>query len=321
MAYETASANDPDDLLDKLQIFAAANGWTIDYAGVRLAAGGASDGSGLDMVALHKDGAYFVLYHDNSSSSASNPTPRIRAYTYPGPWVATNGVTGQTGRTEACAANNIPGTYAAYHLFTDDAQTYLHAVIEVTAGRFSHFGIGLMDKAGVGDSVPYAYGLTWNWASSINTSGSNTHGVPFDAFGSSAAYAGTVLRANSDAVSPRNYEVRSSGGSSAFAVGGWRSNTDAGKPCLQRLLNIGPSALTGRAPLLPLIVLVERSTDVWSFAGTAPDMRLVRMDNLAPGDLMTIGADDWKVFPIVRKNGPSGVENSDAWGYAFKVVP
>lgn len=322
MAYETASANDPDDLLDKLRVFAAANGWTIDYSGERLAAGGAADGSGLDMLALHKGSAFFVLYHDNSSSTTTNPTPRIRAYTYPGPWVAANGFAAQVGLTAIIGANNVPGTYVAYHFFTDSAQTYLHAAIEVTSGRFSHFGIGTMDKAGVGDIIPYAFGLAWNWSTTyINSAGSQYHGIPWDSFGTLPSYAGTVLRANSDGVSPRNFELRGSGGSSERAHGGWRSNTDAGKPCLQRLVNIGPSDLSGRAPLLPLIALVERSSDVYSFAGTVPDMRLVRMDNLAPGDVMTIGADDWKVFPIVRKNGTVGIENSDAWGYAYKVVP
>jgi hypothetical protein len=52
-----------------------------------------------------------------------------------------------------------------------------------------------------------------------------------------------------------------------------------------------------------------------------PASRLVRIDNLTPGDVMTIGSDQWKCFPVIRKNGGPGLETSLNWGYAYRVVP
>lgn len=326
MAYETGTASSPNDLLDKMRIFALANGFTVDYWGVRTNVGGGSQGNGLNALALNKGGLYWVLYHDTTAISVSDPTPRIRGYTYPGPWVSTNGTDAQTNKTNDIVSNNLTA-FLAYHFFTDSAQNYLHAVFEVVAGRFSHLGIGRMNKSGGGSVVPYAHGLWWNFTTTggqINWA-SGFHGIPFDAYVPSAARAGTVFRADSDGVTPRNYAMRFTNSSNFDGLGGFTITAGSFNAMeFGGLLGqIAPSALTGRAPLIPLIVLATRtvSPQVVSIVGVPPDMRGLRIDNITDGQVITVGSDQWKCFPLIRKNGPSGVENSANFGFAYRVVP
>lgn len=324
MSYETGSASSPNDLLDKLRIFALANGWTVDYYGNRTNAGGGSQGNGLNALAVNKGGLYAVFFHDTSSNTAANPTPRILTYTYPGPWVGTAGSDLQAGKTENAVANNLPGPYQAYHFFTDPARTYLHVALEVVSGRFSHFGAGIFDKAGGGAIASYAYGLRWSYATAdINAPDDTDHDVPFDGLAtSSGSIAGGVVRADSDGISPRNYRINSSGSvTTAVATGGFRGNGGELRMSSE-LMQQPPSALTGRPILIPLIISVVRATaSQRSIIGTPFDMRCVRIDNLLPGDVLTIGADQWKAFPVIRKNGGAGIESSGVYGYAYRIVP
>ena len=315
MPYETASASSTNDLIDKLRIFALAEGWTIDYHGGRTNPGGGAQAGSNNALLLHKSGLYACFYTDTSSNTSTDPTPRIACYTYPGPFVSNDGTDLQAGKTATSAANALGGPYVAYHFFLSDATPYLHVVLEVTSGRFAHLGVGVLDKSGGGTAVAYGYGLRWNWTIP-NDYTSMFHNTPWqEGNSSSTSPGGLALRADSDSISPRNYELRDAGAARAF--GGW---LNTGRDLGQQFMRLGPSALTGRTILVPPIVMVERGSGSFSLAGSPHDLRLVRIDNLAPGEIITIGADDWKVFPVIRKNGPSGVENSAAFGYAYRVL-
>lgn len=323
MAYETASANDPNDLIDKLRIFALANGWTVDYNGGRTNPGGALQAGSNNAVAMNKGGLYVVFYQDTSSNTTANPTPRVANYTYPGPWVSTNGTDAQANKTQTTLTNKLSGPYVAYHFFTDPARNYLHCALEVVAGRFAHFHVGTLDKSGGGQAVAYNCGLRWDFTTTptpyISQLESTQHGIPFDDNNNgSSSWTGTALRVDSDGIVPRNQYMYYGDGTQA--KGGF---IGAGS---QRLMShmlriVGASTLTGRAPLLPLIVMSSRSSGVYSVVGTPFDLRVVRLDNLAAGEVLTIGSDSWKCFPLIRRSGTTGIENSDFHGYAYRIVP
>lgn len=84
---------------------------------------------------------------------------------------------------------------------------------------------------------------------------------------------------------------------------------------------VGTPFLTGRAILIPLIVSVARASDtLQSIVGSPFDLRAMRLDALQPGEIVTIGADQWRTFPVIRKNGAIGIESSGVYGYAYRVV-
>lgn len=322
MPYETASATGPNDLLDKLRIFALANGWTVDYNGPRTNAGGASQGNGLNALGLSKGGQAWMLYHDTSSPNTSSPTPRIQGYMYPGPFVAASGTDLQANRSGLVATNNIGGPYVAYHFFTDPARTYLHVALEVVVGRFSHFAIGLLNSVS-SPAAAYVTGLDWNFSTTfISSPTSGQHNVPFDSLaGSSGVAAGGRVRADSDGVSPRYLTINDAqSAANGQVVGGVRANNNTGISHL--LISVAPSLYTGRAILAPALLAASRTTESQrSMLGSPHDLRWIRIDNITPGDAITIGSDTWRVFPVIRKNGGAGIENSGNFGYAYRVVP
>jgi len=81
----------------------------------------------------------------------------------------------------------------------------------------------------------------------------------------------------------------------------------------------GASALTGRTQLWPLWCLGRRPSQLASPLGYPPDMRFIRLDYYNPKDILTLGTEKWKVFPVIRKNGALGEPNSGLYGYAYRI--
>jgi hypothetical protein len=59
----------------------------------------------------------------------------------------------------------------------------------------------------------------------------------------------------------------------------------------------------------------------WVILGEIPDMAIVNMKNLNPGDEIIIGSDTWVVFPWVRKQFlQANTEESWNAGVAYKKI-
>ncbi len=316
MAYETAGASSVNDLIDKLRIFAVANGWTLDFNGV------SGLGSGV-AVLLHKGSVYVGFATDTSAGADTNdPGPRVHTYYFTGAYSGGAGPLAQAGHSGTSNTNNMTGPFGAYHFFAD--RDYLHVVVETTPGSFRHFGVGVLEKAGAVTTATYAYGTAWHWGSSrIGNILEAHHVLPFNDHGTSIPGAGTVIRADSDSISPRHVRVSDTTGVNGSACGGFiRYYTSEHRAApIAGLALLTPSALTGRAPLLPLFCSVSRPSGNLSIIGAPYDMRFVRVDNMVAGELITLGPDSWKCFPVIRKNAVAGQENSQNFGYAYRVVP
>ena len=77
--------------------------------------------------------------------------------------------------------------------------------------------------------------------------------------------------------------------------------------------------------LLPLRCYKERPSYKSSLIADLANARLVRINNLAPGDIVTLGAEKWKTFPWYRKDlsypngGVTGNYNhSGTFGWAIR---
>lgn len=341
--YETAGASNVNDLLDKFRVFALASGWTVDFSGTRQDTqvntntgtyafpnsdnpnpGVAVPGNSL---VIHKGDCYAAWHTDTRvvPIAWANPGPYLLGQVFPGPYSGAVQPQKQAGCTPGNITNKLVGPFQAYHFFSGD--TYLHAVVEITPGEFRHFGCGLLERAGAVTSGAYVTNTHWNQGTNFISDPANAyHAVPFDALGdynTGLGWNATHIRADSDAVSPRNIALNARAGTTPDR-GGWGgyvagSNRDGRDALGAGLLQVGPSTLTGRSVLVPLIAGVTRPDGFGSVLGTPRDMRAVRIDNLAPGDAVTIGPDTWLVFPCSRKNGVSGQENSRNAGLAYRV--
>lgn len=319
MAYETGGATSPGDLIDKIRVFAAGNGWTVDYSGTF------AGGAGATCVLLHKGALHVGFFANTGSGNSADPGPYAGASHYPGPYDGAKAADAQSGIAPITYANKMAGPYQAYHLFAGD--DYLHCAVEATPGSYRHFGAGQLERAGGVTTGAYAYGLRWNYSTTyVNDSQSQYHMIPFDDYGAQASGStkGMTVRADSDAQAPRNAVILDyTGTAGGSGWGGYRRSGGGGDHSvspLNGLIRSMPSTLTGRAALLPCMLAVHRPSGMLSLLGSPRDLRFTRIDNLAPGDLITIGADTWKIFPIIRKNGPAGQENSNNYAYAYRIV-
>lgn len=68
------------------------------------------------------------------------------------------------------------------------------------------------------------------------------------------------------------------------------------------LIGMLPNAWNSETVLLPIHALVPRPANRMSLVATLGGARYTRIDNHAPGDLITLGAEQWMVFPWLRKN-------------------
>lgn len=311
MAYQTATATDTTDLLDKVRLFLIAQGWTVDRWADR--AGGVGK-----VLNVHLGALFFTFLSDNTlNPTTANPGPYITVYQHP----AYSGAALDTQASQSLGqvANRMLGPYQAYHFFagTGDSGPFFHAVVETDPGSFKHFGIGVLNKQGAVTNAAYCYASSWSYHPAWTSIADDIrHAMPFDDLtrtNSGAASRGLAVRADYDAISPRYHYADFSDTATALFVG-YRNGTIRG-PAIA-----GASELTGRAPLLPLWCGVQRGSGLYSDVGYPPELRFVRVDDFEPGQELPIGGDTWLVFPAMRKTGAAGNPNSGGYGLAYRKV-
>ena len=312
MPYQTGTATDVADLLDKLRVFASANGWTVN--------------TWLNgWLSLQSGSLYFNFMADTAVGSNAR---------YAGPRVLVRGATGfdsaqsfttQPGTSPEAEANDMAGPFAAYHFFV--AADYIHVVVEVTAGIFTHFVAGLLQKAGAYTGGEYVDAVQWT----TNASNGNPNypeysdnNLMFDQLTGYYSKEG-YLHADIDGKTDNWFEF-GTGGPAGNRARGVTRNSGASAGLLQALWERSPNTFNGVSPLLPIAVAVERSGALYSPAGVVKDLRLVNMAYLTPGQTLTIGSDQWLCFPARQKTdvwnqSGSNVPSSGYYGYAYRKVP
>lgn len=107
------------------------------------------------------------------------------------------------------------------------------------------------------------------------------------------------------------------------------SPTDASGPgikALTPLIGLLPNTWNSEAILLPARVHKVRPENRASLVADLAYARHTRIDNYEPGQIITIGSDQWKVFPWHRKNaasrngggGTSGIDHTGTFGWAIR---
>tara|TARA_R110000868_G_scaffold66342_1_gene197638 strand:- start:970 stop:1899 length:930 start_codon:yes stop_codon:yes gene_type:complete len=309
MAYETGSSSSPSDLLTKLGTFAVAQGWTSNYAGAR------TSGSG-NALQLTKSGHSCTFYSNTAAVSAVENGPSIGVYAHAA-YSSGNGTENQASKSPVTYTNALAGPYVAYHFFA--GATYLYVVVESTLGVFKHFGTGILTAFGAITTGQFCYANFWAYEYSsgdsayISSLTSNSHCYPFNHI--DAAYSlATAVRVDCDSLSPNWLQSNST---NPF-YGGARSTSTAYAGSSYNLLS-APSAYTQRAILHPCMLWGTRVGGNLATLGFPPNVRWVNVTNLTNGQVVTLGSDQWKCFPVCRKNGAAGEPNSGVLGYAFKL--
>lgn len=94
------------------------------------------------------------------------------------------------------------------------------------------------------------------------------------------------------------------------------------------LVAASPSPANNAAVLIPIKCIKPRSSGGRTIVANLHNARIVVIDNIVPGDLITYGADQWKVYPFFRKDAAdrnggqwsTGASSSGVLGYAIKYT-
>jgi hypothetical protein len=324
MAYQTGSATSPSGLLDTVRAFLSLQGWTINYwGGDNMTVANPSYNQYLATKVLcvtspvgtyhqfmcHDDVGYLYTSGATGYNSGANRNSQ--------PGHSSRGYSNQYNRQDtgwACT-NGLQGPYAAYHLFVSDS--YCHIVVEVSTNRFAHLHAGQLEKAGNYTGGEYYTNTWWCYGdtSSQHVPDSAYNTMPFDGM---SAYGNHECAVRFDADGAvNNWRTFYANGGNNSAQGFMRGQSMV-RPLTDKLFN----TMNGMAIFLPSLIFGPRPLGGCSIYGTVKDVRPVNVFSITPKQIITIGADQWIVFPIIRKGSGTQYEAvSGNYGIAYRMVP
>lgn len=325
MAYQQGTATSQQDFLDKLFTFLVANGWTQD-----------DWDTGNQEAAIHISTVYVSFRWDAVASTGGISIHQALGYTpgnTPGnhPNDSNNGQkTGATITTQRRLDRIGNGPFTNHYFFTDGS-SYAHAVLEYAPGLFRHMSFGILEKVGTWTGGEYACGHVWGAGATVaDNPKATTHHVPFDAANTTVFNIGCTVHAESFPNEPdpdtkwlvlwagtTSVGNDSDGNPRMRGIGGVRDGF------LQNALGrIRANPNNGYVPMIPIQVFYRESVTSpqdWRLIGYAPNMRVINIGNMEPGEEFTVGSDDWKVFPWVRKQ--YNLDDTDeSWNAGFAYM-
>lgn len=308
--YATGTPTSLSDFLNSLATFAASAGWTVDN--------NAASGSTY-YLAVHKNSCYLGFYVPNTAALAG--TLRLELWGATG-YAGSTLPSAQAGASPQAAYMFPPpvGPYNAYHFFSTAAGgvNYLHSLLEYSAGNFLHIHGGALNPVGGASPATYVAGTLWSTTAGGSGSadggpGGSGNFTPFSAESpAGAGYRLFQIRATVDSTARWFYPGNASPGRAIGAVRASSKNVHA--------FARSPNTFNQLTPFIPLSLFVERAAgNIFSYLGDVIDMRWVNLSNYQAKDEITIGADTWKVYPVISKQPfGSATAATNNYGFAFR---
>ena len=319
--YQTGVANNTTDLLAIIDEFIrnVVGGWTlVHYNPLEKINNSASESSHRTTYYYSHNNAYYWM-----ACGVEGVSTDYRSYIQGGVISSVQATdTGlspyafddQEGYLYYATANDFTGPYTKYHLFGGTEGTdgsYIYVVVEKTAGLFTHWGMGSLDRIGTIQGH-FAVCMNWNYSTSYWRSVSNNrHQRMFDGWSSynSGARGHLSLRQRVDIIFPAADQY-------IWGFDGSHVYGSTGGSLAQYLGEDSPNQYNGRAMLIPMWCHCDdRESPSWQrIVGLAPAHRFCRIDNLQPEDIVDT---DWMVFPFKAKNAATG-PTSSVYGLAYR---
>ena len=323
MAYETGTPTSCSDLLDKLRVFAIAQGWTVNRW--------VTAGSGKELC-LSKSTSYFNLrsYENesvfvNGSTIASKTGIAINgsdSYNAGAAWdrqpgypIRYSGTAGSDQQVGWVPMVITIGPFSSYQFFASDSKT-IYCEIEIKTNVFLRFGFGALDlfnpSAPGGGRFFYATGgmhvtnaTTYSsWLGvSIDDYQFQLEHVPFRSAGpitplSGVGQSGSMVRAafgsfdgwaTSFTYAPTSVYMAATGGDTYGRI----------------LRAASANPLNQSVILCPITVAINPAGNYLIPIGNIPAMRYLDITNYNPKDEVALGSDTWRLYPWYQKGALS----------------
>lgn len=228
----------------------------------------------------------------------------------------------------------ITATPERYWVFTDDqsGEPHCYVVVETDVGRYVHFGFGILDKFNDWTGGEFCYGhrdgagqragsADTSWALDAFLNGTNDQNfaatMRLEGMDDSPVSGKWAVFLN-DSQSSAQLGTDSAAVDRLHCVGGVRAGAHA------YMFGTQPGAIgTGYVPSAPIVAYhLDRNVGggssyagAWSPLGAMKDVRTLNIKNFEAGDIITIGSDDWYVFPWSKK-ADDDTSSSNTSGYA-----
>ena len=324
MAYQTGVVNNLVDIQTAIRLFLVANGWTWSGGG-----GGP---------VLHKDQIFVkfitptadtVMFVGTTALSGGSDTPRQVGM----------------GRMVYSGIGNVPALItfpATYWAFLNDDEFYFILNYDTTRYQFVTWGKSTLD-VGAGATGMFIAGtvnelLTYGGYANISagiTISANGGGLSsIHSRRSAAPFWDSSQNANSTSMS--SYTdltasfVHSNLGGASWRLGVQPSNDATrwdypGNGYAGNLQSVLPNAWNGESPFLPLRAYRLVAETKISLVLDLRHARQCRIDNFSDNEIVTIGTDEWQVFPFHRRNvaarnGGSSIDHTGTFGWAIRKV-
>jgi hypothetical protein len=340
MAYETSTATDATDLMNKLRIFATANGYTQDYY---------NGSTRFLSLSRSADNLYVSFYWDNTNNIAIYQALGYSAGSAETPWTQVNDSgNGYSTLAEIYRGRNVnnigAGPFTKYHFFGYTDPYAIHVVLEFSPGLYRHFCFGMIKKNGTWTGGAFAAGHQWNAQSSgsqLDAPKSIYHTVLLDnvfsptnvTFNYTLDAGGTlhIEGMPSQAAASKwghctepgsGYIYNDRGGNPRVRImGGAR-----GGPAVVQYGWMLPDLANGFIPIIPLQQFYhlgdeDLGNNGWFYLGYMNNIGHVHLQGINVGQEVTVGSDTWICFPAVRKSSV-GSNNQESWnmGIIYKKV-
>jgi hypothetical protein len=293
MAYATGSFTDLADLNSILKAFVSANGWTV---------------SG-DMV-----------YRGTSFQYLDNPTNnqwlRIRACN------SAAGLELETTGKRLYVPSG--GTSKTYHLYVHTNPDMVFCIVNYNGTWYRMLCFGNIVKIHA-SAFPGAGNFVYDPTNGDSTAVTLARMDMSELFWTSQDGTPNVLGIQSSLGIPMN---------TGISGDIWGNSTT--NPQInfvgQRIYWVTPNNFNAQAVLIPMALekRLSSSPTFSMYLGNYEHIRLIRIDNYNPGDIVTVGGVDWKVFPWFRKdasqrNGNTNItavenQHSGTMGYAIRHI-
>lgn len=320
MNYSTGVVNSWDDMRSAIISELVTNhGWTLNGT------------------ILSKGSAFLTLTVSSSVVVTQGPGLILQGGTgiSAGNLVNPSGVQPRMGRGSDAASE--PSWPATFHLFAFDTPAEVYCILNFDGDKhlFCAFGLSSVSLPGSGSGL-------WLAASSYKRLSLATTVVPIPKqwaitnygggyefnsnlrLSSGGPFWGTIRSAgNPDSMSDTVHHgfdsgSWSEGGMTVSASSGYQSTAIAqgalhAVPAAYAHISRSPSPWNQESPIIPIKGYVQRASNKCSLALDLVNARYVRVDNYAPGEVITLGPDRWKVFPFYLKSTDARDGSASLW--------
>ena len=325
MAYTTGTATNASGVLDAIRLFAISIGWTIDRY--------ASYSAGYELT-IHNPNdttpVYYNWYSDDSNGiiwgkPSTGYSSSLHWYNQTGSYY-----TAYSSNYAVRCNDLLGGPFVGHHLFSNADADYIHMVIEVSTGRYTHMGMGVMNKFGAYTGGQYMYGLYW-YLNAINASGdwmSLNHRVPFDT-GSNSTPNGFVRFDDGEGLTSGNttstgpWQYMDNGNPSSGLENILCHPRSSGGYYQQQIYTRSPAYFNSMAPLIFPLSFTKNSTGNVVCLGQPMGLAFVNMKYIEPATTIQYGGNDWMLFPLKQKGRQIAGDSTpfSLWfGHAYKVI-